>query len=76
MKVPCVGYVPGVAVMEGQYSLTSSAIVFHINLGKEQLEHFLIVELYDIMLYRIVMGFLMNLHHKLFSCHLWVLNVI
>lgn len=34
IKVPCVDYVPGVAVMERRYSLTSPAIVFHINLGK------------------------------------------
>lgn len=40
IKFPRMGYVPGVAVMERQYSLTSSAIVFHINLGKNDLSTF------------------------------------
>lgn len=40
IKVPRVGYAPGVAVMERQYSLTSSAIVFPINLGKNNLSTF------------------------------------
>lgn len=34
IKVPRVDYVPRVTVMERRYSLTSPAIVFHINLGK------------------------------------------
>ncbi len=56
----------GVTVMEWQYSLTPQAMVFHINPGKPRCLQFLIVEQPDIMLYRVVIGLLMNPHHKIF----------
>lgn len=37
IKVPHADYVPGATVMEWRHSLTSTAIVFHINLGKHNL---------------------------------------
>lgn len=56
----------GVTVMEWQYSLTLHAMVFCINPRKPQCLQFLIVGQSDIMLYRVVIGLLMNLHRKIF----------
>lgn len=57
---------PGVTVMEWQYSLTPQAMVLRIRPAKPQRVQFLIVGRSDIMLYRVVMGLLMNLRRKIF----------
>lgn len=62
----------GVTMMEWQHSLTPQAMVFHINPGKPRCLQFLIVVQSDIMLYRVVMGLLMNLHRKILQCRLWI----